>query len=274
MSLYERLKQAPFFVIAGPCVMEGKEMMEEVADALTTIAADLQQRGTEVPFIFKASFDKANRTSVHSYRGPGLRKGLEWLAYVKEKFALPVTTDIHEPNQADPAAEVADVLQIPAFLSRQTDLLMAAGKTGRIVNIKKGQWMSGHDMHHAVEKVRSTGNRQILLTERGNAYGYSDLIVDFRNVAWMREAGVPVIMDCTHATQRPPAGQGRTGGDRRFVLPIALAAYGFGARGFFFEVHPDPSRARSDAETQITPAQLRRVVNELARVASLDTDDR
>ncbi len=261
---YSALADAPLFVIAGPCVMESAAMVEDTAAELAAIVDAVgREAGRPIPFIFKASFDKANRTAVDSFRGPGLKKGLAWLAAVREKVGVALTTDIHEAAQAAPVAEVVDVIQIPAFLSRQTDLLTAAGKTGRIVNIKKAQFLTGFDMRHAAEKVFSTGNRKVLLTERGNYHGYSDLVVDFRNIVWMREVGVPVVMDCTHAVQQPAAGRKTTGGDRRFVRPIALAARAFGAQGFFFEVHPDPARARSDRDTQITPAQFEKILRAL-----------
>ncbi len=264
MMRYSALTDARLFVIAGPCVMEDAAMVAGLAAELAGIVEGVGRRaGRSIPFVFKASFDKANRTSAASYRGPGLRKGLAWLEAAKAKAGVALTTDIHEPAQAAEVAKVVDIIQIPAFLSRQTDLLMAAGRTGRIVNIKKAQFLTGHDMRHAVEKVFSTGNRKVLLTERGNYHGYADLIVDFRNIGWMRDVGVPVVMDCTHAVQRPAAGAQTTGGDRRFVGPIALAAWAFGARGFFFEVHPDPSRARSDRQTQITPGQFEKILQAL-----------
>ncbi len=245
--------------------MEGMEMMSEVAAELVRLKKELHKQGLEIPIVFKASFDKANRTSIDAYRGPGLDKGLDWLAGVKQRFGFPLTTDIHEPAQADQVAEVVDIIQIPAFLSRQTDLITAAARTSKIVNIKKGQWMSGHDMAHVVEKVYSVGNRHVLLTERGNYFGYADLIVDFRNISWMQSLNVPVVMDCTHSVQMPPSGKGHTGGNRRFVHPIALAAQAFGARGFFFEVHPDPPQARSDRSTQISPTVLRTILFDLAK---------
>ena len=225
----------------------------ESADLLHEVALELQrlQQKWHIPFVFKSSFDKANRTSIRSFRGPGLSKGLEMLADIKATYQLPVTTDIHEAQQATVAAEVVDVLQIPAFLCRQTDLLVAAGKTGRIVNIKKAQFLSGRDMQFPAEKVASTGNRQILLTERGNLYGYNNLVVDFRNIPDMQQFGYPVVMDCTHAVQRPGSGDGKTGGNRAFAPAMAGAARAFGVDGYFFEVHPNPERAQSDGPNML-----------------------
>ena len=216
-------------------------MLEEVAQELVRL-----NRKYDLSIIFKASFDKANRTSIHSYRGPGLEKGLQMLADVKSKFGLQILTDIHESWQAQPVAEVADVLQIPAFLCRQTDLLVSAAKTGKTVNIKKAQFLSGIDMQYPVQKVRESGNDKVWLTERGNIYGYNNLAVDFRNIADMKNITDTVIMDCTHSVQRPGAMDGKTGGDRAFVPAMALAAKAFGANGFFFETHPDPEAALSD----------------------------
>jgi 2-dehydro-3-deoxyphosphooctonate aldolase (KDO 8-P synthase) len=243
--LFERLKAGPFFIL-GPCVIESRELLMEVGEVL----AELKSRhGLEI--IFKSSFDKANRTSVKSFRGPGLEKGLALLAEVKRQFGLPILTDIHEAAQAAPAAEVADILQIPAFLCRQTDLLLAAGETGRIVNIKKGQFLSGADMQFPAEKVASTGNQQILLTERGNMYGYNNLVVDFRNIPDMQAFGYPVVMDCTHSVQRPGGAGGKTGGNREFVPAMARAAGAFGADGYFLEVHPHPPKALSDGPNML-----------------------
>lgn len=230
----------PLF-IAGPCVIESQELLNTVAEEIVRINAKL---GTDI--IFKASFDKANRTSIHSFRGPGLDKGLQMLADIKERYGLRILTDIHESYQAEPAGEVCDVLQIPAFLCRQTDLLVAAAKTGKTVNIKKAQFLSGMDMRYPVEKAMEAGAKEVWLTERGNMYGYNNLVVDFRNIADMLDITPRVVMDCTHSVQRPGAGGGKTSGDRRFVPSMALAAKAFGANGYFFEVHPDPDNALSD----------------------------
>lgn len=245
-------------IIAGPCVIESQEILEEVA---TEIVRLNNKYGLQI--IFKSSFDKANRTSLSSYRGPGLEKGLKMLGDVKEKFGLKILTDIHESYQAAPAAEVADVLQIPAFLCRQTDLLCAAAKTGRIVNIKKAQFLSGQDMKYPVQKATESGATEVWLTERGNIYGYNNLVVDFRNIPDMLQFSHTVIMDCTHSVQRPGAGNGVTAGDRQFIPQMALAAKAFGATGFFFETHPDPSRALSDAACQLPLKDLERVIQSL-----------
>ena len=233
-------------IIAGPCVIETMDVLEEVAQELVRL-----NRKYDLSIIFKASFDKANRTSIHSYRGPGMEKGLQMLADVKSKFGLQILTDIHESWQAQPVAEVADVLQIPAFLCRQTDLLVSAAKTGKTVNIKKAQFLSGIDMQYPVQKVRESGNDKVWLTERGNIYGYNNLAVDFRNIADMKNITDTVIMDCTHSVQRPGAMDGKTGGDRAFVPAMALAAKAFGANGFFFETHPDPEAALSDGPNML-----------------------
>lgn len=233
-------------IIAGPCVIESMECLEQVAEELVRL-----NEKYDLDVIFKASFDKANRTSIHSYRGPGLEKGVQMLGDIKEKYGLKVLTDIHESCQAQPAGEVADVLQIPAFLCRQTDLLMAAARTGRIVNIKKAQFLSGLDMEYPVQKVRECGNDNVWLTERGNMYGYNNLVVDFRNIADMHRFTDTVIMDCTHSVQRPGSAGGKTGGNREFVPAMALAAKAFGANGYFFEVHPDPDSALSDGPNML-----------------------
>lgn len=235
----------PLF-IAGPCVIESQELLNTVAEEIVRINAKL---GTDI--IFKASFDKANRTSIHSFRGPGLDKGLQMLADIKERYGLRVLTDIHESYQAEPVGEVCDVLQIPAFLCRQTDLLVAAAKTGKTVNIKKAQFLSGMDMRYPVEKAMEAGAKEVWLTERGNMYGYNNLVVDFRNIADMLDITPRVVMDCTHSVQRPGAGDGKTSGDRRFVPSMALAAKAFGANGYFFEVHPDPDNALSDGPNML-----------------------
>ena len=234
------------------------DVLEQVAQRLVEINAKY-----DVDIIFKSSFDKANRTSISSYRGPGLEKGMQMLADIKSKYGLRILTDIHESCQAQPAAEVADVLQIPAFLCRQTDLLVAAAKTGKIVNIKKAQFLSGDDMQFPVQKVRESGNDNVWLTERGNMYGYNNLAVDFRNIADMKKYADTVIMDCTHSVQRPGAAGGKTGGNREFVPAMALAAKAFGANGYFFEVHPDPEKALSDGPNMLYLDDLEAVVKSL-----------
>lgn len=247
-------------IIAGPCVIENAELLDTVAKRLVEINRRL---GTDI--IFKASFDKANRTSLKSFRGPGLEKGLEMLADIKSRYGMRILTDIHESWQAKPAAEVADVLQIPAFLCRQTDLLTAAAATGRTVNIKKAQFLSGRDMRYPVEKARESGAGEVWLTERGNCFGYNNLVVDFRNISDMLEIVPNVIMDCTHSVQRPGGSDGKTGGDRRFVPQMAKAAKAFGATGYFFEVHPDPDRGLSDAANMLELDKLEGLVEELIK---------
>ena len=234
-------------------------------ECLETVAAELVRLNEkyDLDIIFKSSFDKANRTSIHSYRGPGLERGMQMLADIKEKYGLRILTDIHESYQAQVAGEVADVLQIPAFLCRQTDLLVAAAKTGKTVNIKKAQVLSGIDMQYPVQKVRESGNNQVWLTERGNIYGYNNLAVDFRNIADMKQFTDTVIMDCTHSVQRPGAMGGKTGGDREFVPAMALAAKAFGATGFFFEIHPDPEKALSDGPNMLYLKDFESVVKSL-----------
>ena len=222
-----------------------------------------KEQGTDI--IFKASFDKANRTSIRSFRGPGIDRGLQMLSDVKEKYGLRLLTDIHEAWQAQPAGEVVDVLQIPAFLCRQTDLLVAAARTGRTVNIKKAQFLSGQDMRYPVEKARDAGASDIWLTERGNMMGYNNLVVDFRNIPDMLELVPTVIMDCTHSVQRPGGAGGKTGGDRRFVPQMALAAKAFGATGYFFEVHPTPDQGLSDAANMLELDKLKGLIKELVR---------
>ncbi|MFR8656418.1 3-deoxy-8-phosphooctulonate synthase [Bacteroides caccae] len=247
----------PFF-IAGPCVIESIDVLQEVAEELLRISKKYQVR-----IIFKSSFDKANRTSIHSFRGPGLDKGLQMLSDIKSKYELELLTDIHESYQAIPCGEVVDVLQIPAFLCRQTDLLIAAAKTGKIVNIKKAQFLSGDDMQYPVQKVRESGNEKVWLTERGNTYGYNNLAVDFRNIADMKKYTDVVVMDCTHSVQRPGAAGGKTGGNREFVPAMALAAKAFGANGYFFEVHPDPDKALSDGPNMLYLKNFENVVKSL-----------
>lgn len=244
--------------IAGPCVIESEQLLNTVAERIVTINGTL---GTDI--IFKASFDKANRTSIRSFRGPGIERGLQMLADVKSRYGLRILTDIHESWQAKEAGQVADVLQIPAFLCRQTDLLVAAAATGRIVNIKKAQFLSGADMRYPVEKARDAGASEVWLTERGNMFGYNNLAVDFRNIPDMLEIVPTVIMDCTHSVQRPGGADGKTGGDRRFVPMMAKAAKAFGATGYFFEVHPDPDHGLSDATNMLELDKLEALVAEL-----------
>ncbi len=245
-------------LIAGPCVIESMELLDTVAQKLVEINSKLNTN-----IIFKASFDKANRTSLNSFRGPGLEKGLQMLADIKSKYNLQITTDIHESYQAKAVGEVCDILQIPAFLCRQTDLLVSAAKTGKIVNIKKAQFLSGVDMKYPVEKAHESGAKDVWLTERGNCFGYNNLVVDFRNITDMKEIVPTVIMDCTHSVQRPSAGNGKTIGDRKFVPSMALAAKAFGATGYFFEVHPTPDKGLSDAANMLELDKLEDLIMKL-----------
>lgn len=233
-------------ILAGPCVIESQEVLEIVAAGLKEITKKL-----DINFVFKASFDKANRSSINSYRGPGIEKGLEMLAKIKKEYDLPIVTDIHSAEQAVKAAEVADILQIPAFLCRQTDLLVAAAKTGKIVNIKKGQFLAPEQMGSLIKKVTDSGNNNVILTDRGVTFGYNNLVSDFRAIPIMREFGYPVIFDATHSVQLPGAGGECSGGDRRFVPVLAKSAAAAGADGLFFEVHPDPDKALCDGPNMI-----------------------
>jgi 2-dehydro-3-deoxyphosphooctonate aldolase (KDO 8-P synthase) len=253
---------SPFVLIAGPCVIESEADATDLAGQLVDIA-----RRSHVPFIFKASYDKANRTSGRSFRGPGLEAGLRILAAIKARWRVPILTDIHEPAHAAAAADVADVLQIPAFLSRQTDLLVAAARTGRIVNIKKGQFLAPDDVKHAVAKVIDAGNSRVLVTERGTSFGYHNLVVDMRAFPMMRQQGVPVVFDVTHSLQLPGGGDGVTAGQAEFIEPLASAGVAAGVDGVFLEVHADPSRAKSDAQNAL---RLDRLEPLLGRLQAID----
>lgn len=255
--LYSNLSEKPFFIL-GPCVIESMELLETVAKKIVELKGKYNAE-----FIFKASFDKANRTAISAYRGPGIEKGLEMLNDIKTKYNIPVTSDIHEAWQAKIAGEVLDIIQIPAFLCRQTDLLIAAAETQKIVNIKKAQFLSGVDMFYPAQKVLESGNSKIILTERGNMYGYNNLAVDFRNIDDMKNLGYPVCMDCTHSVQRPGGAGGKTGGDRKFVPSMALAAKMFGANGYFLEVHPDPDQGLSDAANMMYLDQVEDLIVKL-----------
>jgi len=254
---------SPFVLIAGPCVIESEPHAIDLAGRLCDVA-----RRAGVPFIFKASYDKANRTSGRSFRGPGLDEGLRVLASIKSRFHVPILTDIHEVSHARPAGDVADVLQIPAFLSRQTDLLVAAAKTGRIVNIKKGQFLAPDDMKHAVAKVVEAGNPRVIITERGTSFGYHNLIVDMRAFPMMRALGVPVIFDVTHSLQLPGAGDGVTAGLAEYIEPLASAGVAAGLDGVFLEVHEEPARAKSDAQNALRLDALEPL---LRRLQAIDT---
>ena len=257
----------PLVLIGGPCVIESEAHAVELGGAIADIA-----RGRGVPYIFKASFDKANRTSVSSFRGPGLDAGLKVLAEVKARVGVPVLTDIHEAGQAKAAAEVADVLQIPAFLCRQTDLLLAAAATGRAVNVKKGQFLAPQDMRHAIAKITSAGNDRVLLTERGASFGYHNLVVDMRAIPIMRSFGYPVVFDVTHSLQLPGAGDGVTAGQAEFIDTLAPAGVAAGADGVFLELHEEPSKARSDAQNALALDRLDGLLRLLTRIDAARRD--
>jgi 2-dehydro-3-deoxyphosphooctonate aldolase (KDO 8-P synthase) len=255
---------SPFVLIAGPCVIESEAHALDLAGRLADIA-----RRTHVPFIFKASYDKANRTSGRSFRGPGLDEGLRVLASIKSRYHVPILTDIHEPAHAAAAADVADVLQIPAFLCRQTDLLVAAAQTGRIVNIKKGQFLAPDDVKHAVAKVVDAGNPRVLLTERGTTFGYHNLVVDMRAFPMMRAQGVPVVFDVTHSLQLPGGGDGVTAGQAEYIVPLASAGVAAGVDGVFLEVHEEPSRAKSDAQNALRLDALEPLLRRLTAIDAI-----
>jgi 2-dehydro-3-deoxyphosphooctonate aldolase (KDO 8-P synthase) len=254
----------PLFLIAGPCVIESEAHCTLIAERLARIA-----REKKIPLIFKASYDKANRSSLSSYRGPGLVEGLRILSKIKERFSLPILTDVHEPAQVGPAAEACDVLQVPAFLSRQTDLLLAAGKSGRVVNIKKGQFFSPWEMTNAVEKVRSTGNDRVVVTERGTAFGYQNLVVDMRSFPILRKLSCPVVFDVTHSVQLPGGEGTSSGGQPEFIEPLARAGTAVGVDGLFLEVHDNPSEALSDGANALPLDQLGGLLERLTRLAAL-----
>lgn len=254
----------PLFLIAGPCVIESEKHAREMAASIAKIAGDIA-----VPCIFKASYDKANRSSLASYRGPGLVEGLRILKIIKNELKLPILTDVHDVSQVSPAAEVCDVLQIPAFLSRQTDLLVAAGRTGRVVNLKKGQFLSPAEMTHAVEKVASTGNHSIIVTERGTFFGYQNLVVDMRAFPILKKIGYPVVQDVTHSVQLPGGQGSASGGQPEFIEPLARAGVAAGADGVFLEVHDDPRKALSDGANALPLKQLRTLLAQLKELAAL-----
>ena len=252
-----------FFLIAGPCIVEGEEMVIEIAETVAAIC-----KKYKVPYIFKASYKKANRTSASSFTGIGDKKALEIIKRTGEKISVPTITDIHTAEEAAIAANYADILQIPAFLCRQTELLIAAAKTGKIINVKKGQFLNGEAMKFAVEKINSAGNKKVMLTERGNSFGYQDLVVDFRNIAAMKMNNVPVIMDCTHSLQQPNQSSGITGGNPELIETIAKAAIATGADGIFIETHPKPSIAKSDGANMLSLHLLENLIEKLVRLRS------
>jgi 2-dehydro-3-deoxyphosphooctonate aldolase (KDO 8-P synthase) len=253
----------PLVVIAGPCVIESEKHALKMAERLATIAAALR-----VPYVFKASYDKANRTSLGSFRGPGLKEGLRVLALVKKEIKVPILTDIHSVEEVGPASQVCDILQIPAFLSRQTDLLVAVGKSGAVVNIKKGQFLAPWDIRHAIDKARSTGNNRILVTERGASFGYNNLVVDIRGLAVMKEFGAPVILDVTHSLQLPGGEGNRSGGQPEYIEPLARAGVAAGVHGLFMEVHDNPSRALSDGANSLDLKKFKPLITRLRNLAN------
>jgi 2-dehydro-3-deoxyphosphooctonate aldolase (KDO 8-P synthase) len=257
----QRYSDTNFFLIAGPCVVEGEDIVMDIAEKVSTICKKLQ-----IPYVFKASYRKANRTAANSFTGIGDKNALELIKKVGEKFSIPTTTDIHTAEEAAMAAEYVDILQIPAFLCRQTDLLIAAAKTGKIVNVKKGQFLNGPSMKFAVEKINAAGNDKVGLIERGNTFGYTDLVVDYRNITWMKEIGVPVIMDCTHALQQPNQAGGITGGNPELIETIAKAAIATGADGLFIETHPNPAVAKSDGANMLRLDLLENLLEKLVRI--------
>lgn len=250
-----------FFLIAGPCVVESEEVVMEIAEKVASICKNLG-----IPYVFKASYRKANRTSANSFTGLGDEKGLSIIQSVGKTYNLPTTTDIHTNEEAGMAAKYVDILQIPAFLCRQTDLLLAAAETGKIVNVKKGQFLSGPSMKFAVEKIQKAGNNQVMLTDRGNSFGYQDLIVDMRNISWMKELQVPVIMDCTHSLQQPNQTSGVTGGNPGMIGTIAKGAVANGADGLFIETHPRPSEAKSDGANMLPLQHLESLLTQLLKI--------
>ena len=262
-GLFEKQKydEKNFFLIAGPCVVESESLVFEVADRVSSICKRLG-----IPYIFKASYRKANRTSAHSFTGLGDEEALKILKKAGEHFSLPTVSDIHAHEEAAMAAKYIDVLQIPAFLCRQTDLLVAAAETGKIINVKKGQFLNGESMKFAVEKIRNAGNEKVMLTDRGNSFGYTDLVVDYRNIPIMQNHGVPVIMDCTHSLQQPNQSSGVTGGNPQMIETIAKAAIATGADGLFIETHPDPSCAKSDGANMLRLDLLEGLLEKLVRI--------
>jgi 2-dehydro-3-deoxyphosphooctonate aldolase (KDO 8-P synthase) len=249
------------FLIAGPCVIESEQLVLDTAGRVAEIT-----RSLGIPYVFKSSFDKANRTSIKSFRGPGIKEGLAVLARVRKEIGVPVLTDVHTEGQATEAGTVVDVLQIPAFLCRQTDLLIAAAKTGKVVNVKKGQFLSPLEMGNAVKKIEECGNRRLVLTERGSSFGYNNLVVDMRSFPILRSFGYPVVFDATHSVQLPGGGGAKSGGQREFVEPLACAAAGVGVDGFFMEVHPDPDQALSDGPNMVPLHQLKSLLERVMRI--------
>lgn len=257
-------RKQPLLLIAGPCVIESWEQIYSTGSTLTEICKDLG-----INYVFKASFDKANRTSYGSFRGPGIEKGLEMLAELKSKLGVPVLSDVHEVSQCQMAAEVLDILQIPAFLCRQTDLVFEAAKTGKAINIKKGQFVAPLDIIHSVNKVREAGNENVFVTERGSSFGYNNLVVDYRSIPMIQSQGCPLVFDATHSVQLPSASGGVSGGDRRYIPNLTRAALAAGCDGLFMEVHPNPDQAKSDAATQVPLSQIKELLEQCVQVYDL-----
>jgi 2-dehydro-3-deoxyphosphooctonate aldolase (KDO 8-P synthase) len=264
----QKIGRHRLFLIGGPCVIESEEIAFEVASFLKNTCARLR-----IPFIFKSSYDKANRTSAQSYRGPGLERGLSILARVRDKYQVPILTDVHSPAEVEPVSHVADILQIPAFLARQTDLVMAAGRTGKPVNLKKAQFLSPQDMGQVINKIRETGNQRILLTERGVQFGYNNLVVDMRSIGIMADFGYPVVFDATHSVQLPGAQGSSSGGERRFVPALARAAVAAGAHGIFIETHPEPDKALCDGPNSLRLEQTAGLLESLIRIFDVVSDE-
>ena len=258
-KLYRELEKEKF-IIAGPCVIENESMIMNLAEKIKKITDDLNLK-----YIFKASFDKANRTSIKSYRGPGIDLGLKILKKVKNEFGIPITTDIHESNQAEILSEVIDIIQIPAFLCRQTDLLVSAAKTNAIINIKKAQFIDGKDMIYPIEKIKKSGNDKIMITERGTMFGLGNLVVDFRQLIDMKELGYPVIFDITHSNQKPGSDNGQSGGDRKYALDMTKLADAININGFFYEVHENPEKALSDGPNMIFLDDLKEIISKIKK---------
>jgi 2-dehydro-3-deoxyphosphooctonate aldolase (KDO 8-P synthase) len=263
MSLQYNQFKTNHFLVAGPCVIESAALLDEVAAVLKEI-----ERKLPFKIIFKASFDKANRTSIHSFRGPGMEKGLQMLADIKSKYGFPLLSDIHESHQAAPVADVCDIVQIPAFLCRQTDLLVAAAETGKIINVKKAQFLSGQDMKYVVSKIEEAGNNKILLTERGSMYGYNNLVVDYTGILDMMQFGYPVMMDATHSAQKPGGANGKSGGNRAYAPMLAQAAAAIGVKGFFIETHPRPDEALSDGPNMIYLNEMEKLLEKLLKISN------
>ncbi len=262
MLYNELLYQKPFFIL-GPCVIENENLIFQTAEFLIKL-----KEKYKINIILKSSFDKANRTSINSFRGPGINEGIKIFKKIKEKFNLPILTDIHLPDQATLIAEAVDIIQIPAFLCRQTDLLIAAGQTNKIVNIKKGQFLDAESMKYAVLKIESTGNKKILLTERGTTFGYNNLVVDFRNFIIMKTLGYPIVFDATHSVQRPSAQNGKSGGDSHFVPYLARAAAAIPVDGFFFEIHPEPDKALSDGPNMVNFKTIDNIISDILKITN------